>query len=82
MGDIIRFHPLNNSWAEEKQLEGFRGMGMSFGQLKNELVQQEIQQELDRHCTGCNQYCNCEQAYQKQQDCWKEQYGHYLEAPK
>lgn len=57
------------------------GMGMSMGQLKQEIVQKEIQKELDRRCGNCGQLINCQQDYNKQQECWKERYGHYLEIP-
>lgn len=80
MGKIIRFHPLNHIKQEEKLLS-IKGIDMTYSQFREEVIKQEIQRELDRRCTGCTQYNNCEQGYDQQQACWSQTYGHYLKAP-
>lgn len=80
MGKIIRFHPLNNTRQDEKLLS-IKGIDMTYSQFREEVIKQEIQRELDRRCTGCAKYSNCQQGYHQQQACWNEAYGHDLKAP-
>jgi len=80
LGKILRFHPLSSNKEDERMLS-IKGIDMTISQFREEVVKQEIQRELDRRCTGCPQYNDCEQGYDQQQTCWKEAYGHHLTAP-
>jgi len=61
LGKILRFHPLSSNKEDERMLS-IKGIDMTISQFREEVVKQEIQRELDRRCTGCPQYNDCEQA--------------------